>query len=131
MKDSRTNISRRNFCTIAGGAVVSFALGTACRLRGGSNDGRLVARPHSGVKSSGQLSIRGQIKLGLDRERDAILQVPRSETNSPLLLLLFLLGATQSAVDMFVYLGSAHEVAGVAVVAPISGEQCWDGITEC
>ena len=101
MKDSRTNISRRNFCSIGAGAVVSFGLGTACRLRGGFNDGRLVARPHSGVKSSGQSSIRGQIKLGLDRERDAILQVPRSESNSPLPLLLFLHGATQSADDMF------------------------------
>ena len=130
MKDSRTNISRRNFCSIGAGAVVSFGLGTACRLRGGFNDGRLVARPHSGVKSSGQSSIRGQIKLGLDRERDAILQVPRSESNSPLPLLLFLHGATQSADDMFEYLGSAHEEAGVAVLAPNSREQTWDAITD-
>jgi len=119
MKDSRTNISRRNFCSIGAGAVVSFGLGTACRLRGGFNDGRLVARPHSGVKSSGQSSIRGQIKLGLDRER-----------NSPLPLLLFLHGATQSADDMFEYLGSAHEEAGVAVLAPNSREQTWDAITD-
>jgi poly(3-hydroxybutyrate) depolymerase len=95
------DINRRNFCTIAGGAVVSFALGNACRLRGGSNDGRLVARPRKDVNQS---SISGQIKLGLDRERDAILQLPRAETNSPLPLLLFLHGATQSADEMFEYL---------------------------
>ena len=129
MKESGVHIGRRKFCTIASGTLVSFALGTACRVRGGSNEGRLVARPHSGVKSSGQSSISGQIKLGLDRERDAILQLPKAVTNSPLPLLLFLHGATQSADDMFEYLGSAPEEAGVVVLAPNSREQTWDAIT--
>ena len=130
MRDSRTNINRRNFCTIGGGAVVSFALGTACHLRGGSNAGRLTVRPHVAGKSSGQSSIEGQTKLGLDRERDAILQLPKAVTNSPLPLLLLLHGATQNADDMFEYLGSAHEEAGVAVLAPNSRDVTWDAITD-
>ena len=87
-------------------------------------------RPREAGKSSGQSSIKGQIKLGLDRERDGILQLPKAETNSPLPLLLLLHGATQSADDMFEYLGSAHEEAGVAVLAPNSREQTWDAITD-
>ena len=133
MKDSGIHLSRRNFCKIASGTVLSFALGSACRRRSWSNisnDGRLSVRPREAGKSSGQSSIKGQIKLGLDRERDGILQLPKAETNSPLPLLLLLHGATQSADDMFEYLGSAHEEAGVAVLAPNSREQTWDAITD-
>lgn len=144
MKDTRTQRSRRNFCTIASGAMVSLALSTACRRRSWSNassDGRLAARPHDPGKSSGQpsgkspgiSSIGGQVKLGLDLERDAILQVPRSETNSTFPLLLFLHGAGQNADEMFEYLGSAPNeagAAGVAILAPNSREQTWDAITD-
>src|SRR5207247_9176816 len=93
MKDSGIHLSRRNFCKIASGTVLSFALGSACRRRSWSNlsnDGRLSVRPREAGKSSGQSSIKGQIKLGLDRDRDGILQLPKAETNSPLPLLLFL-----------------------------------------
>jgi predicted esterase len=37
-------------------------------------------------------------------------------------------GATQSADDMFWYLGSSHEEAGVAVLAPNSRDTTWDAI---
>ena len=37
-------------------------------------------------------------------------------------------GATQSADDMFWYLGSTHEEAGVAVLAPNSRDTTWDAI---
>jgi predicted esterase len=37
-------------------------------------------------------------------------------------------GATQSAEDMFWYLGSTHEEAGVAVLAPNSRDTTWDAI---
>jgi phospholipase/carboxylesterase len=37
-------------------------------------------------------------------------------------------GATQSAEDMFWYLGSTHEEAGVAVLAPNSRSTTWDAI---
>jgi phospholipase/carboxylesterase len=67
--------------------------------------------------------------LGLDRERDAILQLPKSTSQSSLPLLVMLHGATQSAEDMFWYLGSTHEEAGVAVLAPNSRDTTWDAIT--
>ena len=66
--------------------------------------------------------------LGLDRKRDAILQIPKNTSTSPLPLLVMLHGATQSAEDMFWYLGSTHEEAGVAVLAPNSRDTTWDAI---
>lgn len=60
---------------------------------------------------------------------DAILQLPKSENREGLLPLLVMLhGATQNAEDMFWYLGSAHEEAGVAVLAPNSRDTTWDAI---
>jgi phospholipase/carboxylesterase len=121
------NFNRREFCAIAGSAVGSFVAGSACRLTGGSefaNFGRLTARPRAGVKPSAS----GEIWLGLDHERDAILQIPTSAGQSPLPLFVMLHGATQSAADMFWYLGKTHEQAGVAVLAPNSRDTTWDAI---
>jgi len=123
----RMNFTRRDFCAIAGSTVASLAFGSACRRIAGSEfatDGRLTARPHAGVKTSAP----GRIMLGLDRERDAILHLPKSIGASPVPLLVLLHGATQSAEDMFWYLGSAHEEAGVAVLAPNSRDTTWDAI---
>jgi predicted esterase len=84
------------------------------------SDGRLTARPHAGVKTSAT----GQIKL----ERDGVLQIPKNAGDTPVPLLVMLHGATQRADDMFWYLGSAHEEAGVAVLAPNSIDTTWDAI---
>src|SRR5258705_13850062 len=131
-------INRRNFCMMTGGAVASLALSTACR-RGWStlpSDGRLKARPRASGNSSGKpfplgsSTVGRQTYLGLDRDRDAILQLPKSATSAPLPLLLFLHGATQSAEDMFWYLDSAPDDTGVAILAPNSRETPWDAITD-
>lgn len=66
--------------------------------------------------------------LGLDRERDAVLQLPKTVSQSPLPLLVMLHGATQSAEDMFWYLDAIHEELGVAVLAPNSRDTTWDAI---
>ena len=122
------NFKRRDFCVLAGSAAASVALGSACRSIGGSeifaSDGRLAARPRSGGKTTGT----GQIMLGLNQERDTILHVPKNAGQSPLPLLVMLHGATQSAEDMFWYLGSVHEETGVAVLAPNSRDTTWDAI---
>src|SRR5215510_9287166 len=120
MSDS-VELTRREFCAIAGSAVA--ALGSACSLKG-SGTGRLTDRPRENVKTSAT----GQIRLGLDHERDAILQVPKNAGQSPLPLLVMLHGATQSAEDMLEYLGSPPEEAGVAVLAPNSRDTTWDAI---
>jgi predicted esterase len=134
--------SRRSFCTLAGSAVASLALGTACRRSWANlpSDGRFKARPQSGADEPhadhttpsplGSSSVGNQIYLGLDRDRDAILQLPRSGRNTPLPLLLFLHGATQSAEDMFWYLDSAPDEAGVAILAPNARDTTWDAITD-
>jgi phospholipase/carboxylesterase len=115
--------SRREFNTLAGLTITSLALGNACRRIGGAvmpSDGRITARPRNGVKTSAT----GQIKL----ERDAVLQIPNKASDKPLPLLVMLHGATQRADDMFWYLGSAPEEAGVAVFAPNSAGTTWDAI---
>jgi len=117
--------TRREFCAI----TASLALGNACRQIGGAvvaNDGRLTARPHDGVKTTPT----GRIMLGLGQQRDAVLELPKTASQSPLPLLVFLHGATQSAERMFRYLGSTHEEAGVAVLAPNSRDTTWDAITD-
>lgn len=118
--------TRRKFCAIGGSTIASFALG-ACGITGESgitNDGRLTARPRDGVKTTGA----GRITLGLNSDREAILELPKIASRSPLPLFVMLHGATQSAEDMFWYLGSAPEEAGVAVLAPNSRDTTWDGI---
>jgi phospholipase/carboxylesterase len=118
-------LGRREFCTLAASGVASLAFGNACRLAGSAmaRNGRLTARPRSDVKTTGS----GRIMLGLDRERDAILQLPKAVAQS-LPLLVMLHGATQSAEDMFWYLGSTYEDAGVAILAPNSRDTTWDAI---
>ncbi|HET9789094.1 MAG TPA: hypothetical protein VFP47_18300, partial [Pyrinomonadaceae bacterium] len=123
----RRIFTRREFCTVAGNILASLAVGSGCRRIGGSeiaSDGRLTARPHVGANTPAT----GRIALGLDRERDAILHVPKIVGHSALPLFVILHGATQDAEDMFWLLGSAHEEAGVAVLAPNSREITWDAI---
>lgn len=118
------NLTRREFVTVLASTV---AVNSACRHlsdRDIISDGRLAARPQPRVKATAS----GQMTLGLNVERDAILQIPKSAGQSPLPLLIMLHGATQSAEDMFWYLGSAPEEAGVAVLAPNSRDTTWDGI---
>jgi predicted esterase len=127
MNMDHTKFNRREFCMLAGSGVASIALEASCNGVSGlgfPNDGRLSARPRTGVKTSAT----GQIMLGLDSDRDAVLQIPKNAGQSPLPLLVMLHGATQSAEDMFWYLGTAHEEAGVAVLAPNSRGTTWDAI---
>jgi phospholipase/carboxylesterase len=113
-------MNRREFCLMAA------ALGGACTRYGGSvvaNDGRLTARPREGIRTTAT----GEIRLGLDNDRDAILWLPQS-TEKALPLFVMLHGATQSAEDMFWYLGDAPKEIGVAVLAPNSRDTTWDAI---
>jgi phospholipase/carboxylesterase len=131
-------MNRRNFSAIIAGSVTACMLNVACRRSwiGLSNDGKLSARPTTLDKSLphpsplGTSSVGRQISLGLDRDRDAILQLPKSSVDAPLPLLVFLHGATQSAEDMFWYLDSAPDDTGVAILAPNSRQTTWDAITD-
>lgn len=120
------NISRRDFCRATGGSIISLALGSACRRIDTAllADGRFTARPHS----PGKTTTTGQISLNLSQSRTAILQIPKRAAESALPLLLMLHGATQSAEDMFWYLGNTPEEAGVVVLAPKSRDTTWDAI---
>ena len=130
MRATNSRINRRSFCTIAGCTLASLAFESACRdtWAGLPGDGRITARPHGRAKSSVDVALGKPISLGLDRERDAVLYVPKSAANAPLPLLMFLHGATQSADDMAWYLDSAPDETGVAILAPNSRETTWDAI---
>ena len=121
-----TIFNRREFCVLSATTIAALALGSACTRISSviASDGRLTARPRTDVKTSST----GQIMLGLDGERDAVLQIPKNAGTAPLPLLVMLHGATQSAETMFWYLGSTHEEAGVAVLAPNSRGRTWDAI---
>jgi phospholipase/carboxylesterase len=135
---NRALINRRGFCTLSGAALASLALNTSCRRTWANlpSDGRIKARPNALGKASASPSPLGspivgrQTYLGLDRDRDAILQLPKGTPNAPLPLLLFLHGATQSAEDMFWYLDSAPDETGVAILAPNARDTTWDAITD-
>jgi phospholipase/carboxylesterase len=119
-------ITRREFCAVTASSVASLTLGTACHLPGPrfTSNGRLTARPRAGV----QTTASGEVMLGLDRDRDTVLQLPKAAGQSPLPLLVMLHGAGQSAEEMFWYLGSTYEEAGVAILAPNSRDTTWDAI---
>jgi len=132
------SLSRRNFCTLTGSGLVAIALNTACRRTWANlpNDGRITARPRNpgasttnSNTSSNSVAPGKPISLGLDRERDVILYLPKS-ANAPMPLLMFLHGATQSADDMAWYLEKAPDEAGVAILAPNSRDTTWDAITD-
>ena len=119
------NINRRDFCSLAATSLAALAAGSACsHIAGPRGDGRLTARPHANVKTTAP----GQSTFNLDQNRNAILQVPQNAGSTSLPLLLMLHGATQRADDMFWYLGSAPEEAGVVILAPNARDTTWDAI---
>ena len=127
MKVRGTNFNRREFCLLTGGVAASVVLEASCNGVSGfgfPNGGRLSARPRTDVKTNAS----GQIKLGTDSSRDAVLQIPKNAAASPLPLLVMMHGATQSSDDMFDYLGSTPEEAGIVVLAPNSRSMTWDAI---
>ena len=122
-------LTRRRFGAIAGGTIASFAFGEACRLESEplhANDGRLTARPRTNSATSAE----GTRALGLERERDAILQLPAGAASGPLPLLVLLHGANGSGQGVLRRLGSAADEAGVAVLAPDSRDATWDAIRD-
>lgn len=124
------SIKRRTFCTLAGGGVAALVISSACRPLNSAtvtSNGRLTVRPKPGTANL--TSANKHIPLGLDKERDAILSLPHNSSQSPLPLLVMFHGATQNAEDMFWYLDSAPEQAGIAVLAPNSRDTSWDAIT--
>ena len=120
-------VSRRHFGVVTGGALASLAFGNACDATfewPQVNDGRLTARPRPGVTTAAE----GERALGLDRRRDAILQVPAKTSGNPMPLLVLLHGAGGTGEGILRRVGSAAGDAGVAVVAPDSRDTTWDAI---
>jgi phospholipase/carboxylesterase len=131
-------ISRRHFGGILGGAVASAAFvacdGLGRRLGGASadggsdaSDGRISARPRTTVTTSA--GERRAAPLGLDRGRDAILQLPK-DTSAAVPLLVMLHGASGNGEGVLRRVSAAADEAGVAVLAPDSRNGTWDAIRD-
>ena len=121
-------IDRRSFCVTTGGALASLVFAKGCRsdrASGANNDGRIPARPQPGTRTTAN----GELLLGLDVKRDAVLRLPASAGSGPLPLLILLHGAGQSSEVMLRYLGTANEGPDVAILAPNSQDYTWDAIS--
>src|SRR6185295_3561318 len=70
----------------------------------------------------------GAHQLGLDRTRDAILQIPTTPSITPLPLLVLFHGAGENAESVLHRVGSSLDEAGIAVLAPDSRGSSWDAI---
>ena len=123
------HVTRRRFSAIAGGAFASCAFGDACAVESEpspANDGRLSARPRAGVTTSA----RTERALGLERKRDAILQLPTKTTSEAYPLFVMLHGAGGSGEGVLRRVAAAADEAGVAVLAPDSRDSTWDAIRD-
>src|SRR3989442_14992292 len=132
-------MTRRQFGALAGSAVASVAFGGACRWSesqvgrrfsdagaGKGNDGRLAARPRANVTTSAER----RSALGLDRGRDAILQLPANAASTPLPLLVLLHGASGSGEGVLRRLGSVADEAGLRILPPASRDVTGDAIPD-
>jgi phospholipase/carboxylesterase len=126
--DTSGSISRRRFGQLTGGVLASAVVSpVACALDTSALqnfDGRLSVR----LKTGARTTAAGTQRLGLDQNRDAILQMPSSMPTSPMPLLVLLHGAGGSAERQLQRMGSAPSDAGVAVLAPDSRGGTWDAI---
>ena len=90
-----------------------------------SAQGRLAARPISPTRASAP----GLYSLGLARERDALLYVPKGyDANRPAPLAVMLHGAGGIAQHGMSLLSELADAAGLVVLAPTSRDQTWDVI---
>jgi phospholipase/carboxylesterase len=125
------HLTRRRFTALAGSGFVSLVLNDACAVEGEpspANDGRLTARPPSQPAADAKAAQGNRRALGLERGRDAILQLPAKTTGDPLPLFVVLHGAGGSGEGMLRRIVTAADEAGVAVLAPDSRDATWDAI---
>jgi len=117
-------VTRREFAATMGAALASLTLSGACGEAEPSSDGRLTARPRTGVRTSAA----GDRPLGLEPRRDAILHIPARAGTGPLPLLVLLHGAGGSGKGVLERLGTLPDDTGVVVLAPDSRDSTWDAI---
>jgi phospholipase/carboxylesterase len=117
-------ITRRRFGVTTAGATASV-LFESCGIASSAREAepRLSARPQPDVAT-----IAATGPLGLDADRDAVLQLPSAPASGKIPLLVFLHGATQRATRMIERIGPAAAQAGIALLAPDSRETTWDAI---
>lgn len=87
--------------------------------------GKLSARPEQTTESTATET--GQIKLGLDSERDALLYVPQSyQPSKAMPLAVMLHGSTGEAQQGIRLLQSWADTMSIILLAPTSREYSWD-----
>lgn len=119
-------MNRRQFGRLIGGVTAGLAV-EACDLDALQlfhGDGRLKARPRSGVKTT----VTGRTTLGIGGSRDGLLQMPAVVPDAPLPLLVLLHGANGSAERQLGRFNAIPSDHGVAVLAIDSRDRTWDGV---
>jgi phospholipase/carboxylesterase len=117
-------ITRRRFGAVSAAWIAASAFGEGCLLaQTGPNDGRLSARPKVGVTTAA----KGEEALGLESSRDGILHLPpKIERSLPLVVMFH--GAGGSGRGVLRRIVNSADAIGVAVLAPDSRGQTWDGV---
>ena len=118
-------VSRRRFNALASGTIASLFAGAACF---GSETQTDAARITARYRKAARTTASGTRALNLDTGRDATLAMPAKVPDTPMPLLVLLHGAGGSAAGILRRLGAAAGEAGIAVLAPDSREDTWDGI---
>jgi phospholipase/carboxylesterase len=110
-------------------AAVPSALLSGCALAGTGNAIRLRARPGKG---SGSAVGHGVRALGLRKNRDAQLYVPKSaaESSQPAPLLVYLHGAGGAEQQGINRLSGFADTLGFVLLSPASEGRTWDGIRD-
>ncbi|MDX5421042.1 MAG: phospholipase [Hymenobacteraceae bacterium] len=91
--------------------------------------GRLTSRP--GTPARKAAPVKGLQPLGLDREKDGLLYIPRGyDGNHPAALAVMLHGAGASAAQGLSLLRPYADEKNILLVAPASRQQSWDIIAD-
>ena len=122
-------ITRRQFGTLAGGALASLALGGGCEAtQTPPGKGRLSVRPGKRPETTTALPA-GPSPIGIGTDRDGVIWMPPRVTG-PLPLMVLLHGAGGRGANMLRRLESFAAEAGIAVLAPDSRQATWDVIRD-
>jgi phospholipase/carboxylesterase len=125
---SDPGITRRHFAAAGGSTFLSLLFGATCGATSAAqaSAARLTPRPRANAATS-----LASGALGVGRgQRDGVIQVPSTNRDGPLPLLVFLHGATQNGAGILRRIGPAADALGIVVLAPDSRGRTWDAITD-
>lgn len=124
-----SQISRRQFAAVAGGALASLALGAGCEAtQAQPGKARLAVRPAKRNGASPPLPA-GSSAVGIGIDRDGVFWMP-PKVSGPVPLMVLLHGAGGRGANILRRIESFAAEAGVAILAPDARHGTWDVIRD-